>query len=70
MGWVPQANREALQKRELERQADVRAKQQELANALQVSTGPPVSHHVGIVRLGRCMNRIENMTQSGARCIA
>ena len=32
-----QASREALQRRELERQADVRAKQQELAIALQVS---------------------------------
>ena len=32
-----QVNREALQKRELERQADTRAKQQELAIALQVS---------------------------------
>ena len=32
-----QVNREALQKRELERQADMRAKQQELAIALQVS---------------------------------
>lgn len=33
-----QANREALQKKEVERQADMRAQQQELATALQVST--------------------------------
>lgn len=32
-----QVNREALQKREVERQADMRAKQQELAIAIQVS---------------------------------
>ena len=42
MAWGPtvghvQANREALQKKEVERQADMRAQQQELAAALQVS---------------------------------
>lgn len=36
-GQTLQVNREALQKRELERQADMRAKQQELAIAIQVS---------------------------------
>ena len=50
-----QGNREALQKKEVERQADLRAKQQELAIALQVSLLPGQAYDPGSLLRGQCV---------------